>query len=336
VCSEFMMLLLFVILPALVAASARDEAIRLGYSTRQVRQTVVPTPYLFFYKQPGLCPGGFSACRGELANYDNQVKTYTLRVRGVGAGKFVNYPADIRLNNRTGPCDSYAIAGYLGFSAVRIQDTSRNWTDTGNEGYLMSIHNPTENDVLTSCGFMENAADQPFPGCPNPPSFYQDIAQFAYQEPLSVTVDWTITSIDQNVYSGTTTCVADPNQPSFTVTVETPAATTTSTAAPTSTTTAAPTTTTTAAPTTTTTAAPTTTTTAAPTTTTTASPVSTTVAPTQPSCQPNLYQVCNHLSSQACCSNQARCARHFKSGCTANATGILSESNWLCIPIVLG
>jgi len=340
VCGNFMMLLLLVILPALVAGSARDEAIRRGYKTRQgPGGNVVPTPYLFFYKQPGLCPAGFSACRGELANYDNQVKTYTLQVSAVGSGKFVNYPSNVVANDKRGQCDTYATAGYLGFDGVDIQKSSANWTDAGNAGYLMSVKNPTENDVLTSCGFMQNAPDKPFPGCPNPPSFYQLISQFAYQEPLTVSVKWTITSIDQNTYSGESLCVADPNQPNFTVTVDTPITTTpgpTSTSTTQTTTATVPPTqtSTTTVPTTTTTTVPTTTTTTVTVPPTTTSTTTTQVQTTTPNCQPNLYQVCDHLLARPCCSAQARCARHFK-GCSANSTGILGESNWLCIPILI-
>jgi len=341
------MLLLLVILPALVAASARDEAIRRGYSTRQSGGNVVPTPYLFFYQAPDVCPvPGISICRGELANYDNQIQTFTMQVSAVNpqnGAHFVNYPTNVQSNDKRGACDTYAIAGYLGFDPVRIQKSSANWTDAGNAGYLMSVVNPANNDVLVSCGFMQNAPDKPYPGCPTPPSFYQFIAQYAYTGPMTVSVKWTITSIDQNVYSGESLCVTNPNQPNFTVTQETEITTTsTSTLAPTTTTTTttlAPTTTTTLAPTTTTTPAATTTstTTLAPTTTTAApATTTTTVAPTtSPNCQANLYQECDHLASRPCCSATARCARHFK-GCSANATGILGQSNWLCIPIVIG
>jgi hypothetical protein len=334
------MMLLLVILPALVAATARDEAIRRGYTTRVTNGQVVPTPYLFFYEQQGICPAGFQACRAELANYDNQIKTYTFIVTGTGAGKFVNYPTNILANDKQGSCDTYAIAGNLGFAGVKLQKSSANWTNSGNTGYLMQIINPTENDVLTSCGFDQNAPGQPFPGCPNPPPFYQFVGQFAYQEPLNVTIQWTITSIDQNTYSGTTTCVLNPNQPNFTVPVETSVDTTTSTTAPTTTSTTVPTTTTTTVPTTTTTTrttttVPTTTTTVTSTTTVPPTTTTTVVQTTSPNCQANLYQVCDQTATRPCCSNQARCARHFKS-CQANQTGILGQSNWLCIPIVLG
>jgi len=322
-CVWFAMMLLLVILPALVAATARDEAIRSGYSTRLVNGRVVPTPYLFFYEQQGICPSGFQACRAELANYDNQIKTYVFSVSGSGAGKFVNYPTNILANDRQGSCDTYAIAGNLGFGAVRLQKASANWTDQGNTGYLMQISNPTENDVLTSCGFDQNAPGQPMPGCPNPPPFYQFVGQFAYQEPLTVTIQWTITSIDENTYSGTSTCVLDPNQPNFTITVLPTQPTTTTTTGPTTTTTTVPTTTTT-----------TYTTTTVPTTTSTTATTTTPAPTTTPNCQPSLYQVCDHTATHPCCSNQARCARHFKN-CQSNQTGILGQSNWLCIPIVL-
>lgn len=314
----------------------------------------MPLPYMFFYNQPApVCNDqGIKLCRGMLANYDNYISTFVFFVTVQGNGSIVNYAPSIVANNNVGECDTFSRAGYLGTAPqfLNWEPGVRNWSPTGNTGFGFRIVNPDPltNNVLWSCGIPK---DKVVTSCRTNPnnctageSFYQFMQQIAYTGDLNITVRWQLTGIDLNVFTGTTQCVSDPQEPNFTVTgltstsqTQTSALTSTSTSTSTSTVPSTQTSTSTSTSTVPSTQTSTSTVTSAPT------QPSSTAAPTSSaaSCQPQLYQVCDYLSALACCDTNARCARHQKSDTCVfvNNTDcaesqLLAQSNWLCIPRV--
>ena len=193
--------------PDAMAAMNRSQA-------EQRQQGSDGLPFIFFYPQStdgSECQqSSVSLCRGMLANYLNYVVTVTLRVSVIdGAGSVINYPASILANDRTGQCDTYLSGGTEG-PAGALMRRSQEWADNGTESasFRFSGFRP-----LLSCGEPQSSSDV-FPGCEEG-DFYQLIAQIAFESPATIEVEWTITTVSLDAFTGVASCSLPAMQPEF-------------------------------------------------------------------------------------------------------------------------